>query len=471
TDFSHLGYQVNKELGKNRSGGRITHLAEVKDCNNQVVIKEFRFADIDTDWSGFKAYEREIEVLKQLNHQRIPSYLTSFETPQGFGLVQEYKDAPSLADENNFTPQQIKQIAISILEILVYLQQRNPQIIHRDIKPENILVDKYLNAYLVDFGFARATNNEVALSSVASGTPGFIPPEEYFGRDLNEASDLYSLGVTLICLLSNTPSIDISKLMDSNYRFDIEKLLPKITNKFARWLTKMVERNVERRYPNAAKALKGINSINTVVRSQNKTILTSVIKNKKQLAIFGVLAIGAIIASNFTTFKYEKNHSLTQLHKTKECQACNLSFAYLASTNLNGTNLENANLENSNLENSQLKNANLKKINLKSSNLGSVNLEGANLQGANLALNNLIDANLQGANLEGANLENSNLVHANLEAANLMNSNLRNSNLWGTNLKDANLKGANLKNANLTGANLDGANLDGANLDGAIIAR
>ncbi len=469
--FSINGYEVTQEVGCNREGGRVTYIGKTVKSGTDVIIKEFRFVQKDSNWSGFKAYQHEIELLKQLNHPRIPRYLDSFETPEGFCLVQEYRNASSLEEKHSFAIEEIKKIAISVLEILVYLQELNPPIIHRDIKPENILVDEQCNAYLVDFGFARLQNEKVPLSGILVGTPGFMAPESICGYTLTQASDLYSLGVTLICLLSSTPSLEIGKLMDSNYRFDIEKLLPQITNKFARWLTKMVEQNVERRYPNAAKALQEINSINTVVRTEDKRILTRIINNKKRLAIFAVMAIGAIIASNLTTFKYENNRPLNQLYKTRECQACNLSFAYLASTNLNGTNLENANLENSNLENSQLKNANLKKINLKSSNLGSVNLEGANLQGANLALNNLVDANLQGANLEGASLENSNLVHANLEAANLMNSNLRNSNLWGTNLKDANLKGANLKNANLTGANLDGANLDGANLDGAIIAR
>ena len=59
-------------------------------------IKEFRFALADASWSGYKAYQREIEVLQQLDHPRIPRYLDSFETPQGFCLVQEYKNAPSL---------------------------------------------------------------------------------------------------------------------------------------------------------------------------------------------------------------------------------------------------------------------------------------------------------------------------------------------------------------------------------------
>jgi serine/threonine protein kinase len=58
--------------------------------------------------------------------------------------VQEYKKAPSLAQRRSFTPEDIKQIAVSLLEILVDLQKRTPPVIHRDIKPENILVDQQL---------------------------------------------------------------------------------------------------------------------------------------------------------------------------------------------------------------------------------------------------------------------------------------------------------------------------------------
>ena len=69
-------------------------------------------------------------------------------------MVQEYKNAES-AIARNFSPPDIKQIAIGTLEILAYLQSQKPPVIHRDIKPENLLIDEDLNVYLVDFGFAR----------------------------------------------------------------------------------------------------------------------------------------------------------------------------------------------------------------------------------------------------------------------------------------------------------------------------
>ncbi len=260
-DFTNYDYQISKELGRNLQGGRITYLAKSLTSNRQVVIKEFRFALADGSWSAFKAYQREISALQQLKHSQIPDYLYSFETESGFCLVTEYIHAPSLAERHIFTPEEVKQIAISVLEILVYLQKFQPPIIHRDIKPENILVDEKLQVYLVDFGLAKLRSGELALSSIAAGTPGFMPPEEMFNRPLTTGSDLYSLGATLICLLTGNRSVEVDKLLDEDYRFKFEDLVPSLHWCFTKWLTKMVELHPKRRYENAVLALRELQGV------------------------------------------------------------------------------------------------------------------------------------------------------------------------------------------------------------------
>lgn len=475
TDFSHLGYQISKELGKNHFGGRITHLAEVESDKKQVVIKEFRFADVGADWSGFKAYEREIEVLKQLNHPRIPSYLTTFETASGFCLVQEYKDAPSLASANKFTPEQVKQIAISILEILVYLQQRNPQIIHRDIKPENILVDKNLNAYLVDFGFARVSNNETALSSVASGTPGFIPPEEYFGRDLTEASDLYSLGVTLICLLSGTRSVNVGKLIDDEYRFNFKTLPSNIHQKFVDWLSKMVEPNIKYRFANAFEALEALKLIPAILKpnsTEGKGLAhTLALPALLWVAIVGTQGIQKSAVSQQHRIARQQSQIYRLLHRQEQLEEklyrlSRLQERLLESQQANLLNRlqKTKECDNCDLEKSSLADAQLKYVSLKKANLEHTNLVDANLQGSDLSGANLLGARLRGAALNNANLSNANLVHANLN-----NADLRGADLRGAKLNFTGLYGADLRGANLQYTNLDGINLSHAKLTGAIM--
>jgi serine/threonine protein kinase len=414
-DFSSHGYQVTKELGCNQEGGRITYLATAQNLDQQVVIKEFRFALTGANWSGFKAYQREIEMLQQLAHPRIPRYLDSFETQVGFCLVQEYKNALSLAVRRSFTAEQIKRIGVSVLEILVYLQQRTPPVIHRDIKPENILVDKQLNAYLVDFGFARIRGGELALSSVAAGTPGFMPPEEQFGRPLTEASDLYSLGATLICLLTGTRSVDIGTLIDDDYRFDFKKLVPKLNPRFISWLEKMVAPNVKQRFDNATVALESLNWERFVDSPNCVESLESLVGVVKGRELTNVLALPilSVVAGVRRIFIVPRLDSqLEQLLNTKRSPGCNFQDA-----NLKGANLKGADLKGANLEGADLKGANLKGANLKDANLWGANLWGANLKGANLKGANFWGANLEGANLKGAKLESVKLENANLKGA------------------------------------------------------
>ncbi|HBE16332.1 MAG TPA: serine/threonine protein kinase [Cyanobacteria bacterium UBA11149] len=257
-DFSNYGYQITREIGNNRAGGRVTYLATEINTQKNVVIKQFQFAQTGANWTEYQAYEQEIAVLRELNHPNIPRYLDSFQTAAGFSMVQEYKNAPSLANSRLWKPQEIKHIAISALEILKYLQNRIPPIIHRDLKPENILVDEGMNLYLVDFGFARMGGGDVAVSSVVKGTLGFMPPEQMFNRQLTVASDIYSLGATLICLLTNTPSTEVGSLMDDEGRINFKQRVSHLSEGLINWLEKMVETNYKQRYPSAEAALEAL---------------------------------------------------------------------------------------------------------------------------------------------------------------------------------------------------------------------
>ncbi len=295
-DFSNQGYRIIRELGRNREGGRITYLATHLTQGEQVVIKQFCFAQSGSSWSGFKAYEREIQVLRRLNHPGIPRYIDSYETPNGFGLVQEYKNARPLSESSGFDPAQIKKIAMSLLEIIVYIQTFMPPVFHRDIKPENILVDEQINVYLIDFGFSRVGSGNASESSTIVGTLGFMPPEPL--HQLTLASDLYSVGATLICLVTGTSSTNLRNLTDNKapYRIHFKHLVPQLDPRFISWLQKMVEPQPKNRFPNAAKALAALNRI-PVVHSQNQT----------PIAVRAIRGVGAMLLlglGGFLIYKY-----------------------------------------------------------------------------------------------------------------------------------------------------------------------
>ena len=259
-NFTAYGYQVIEQLGQNHLGGRVTYKALRSDTQCPVVIKQFRFAT-QADWSGYKAIQREIEVLKRLQHVGIPRYLDTFDPGDGICLVQEYKRALSLASPRYFNSEEVRQLALQILEILVYLQAHDPPIIHRDLKPENILVKRtqQLRVYLVDFGCAHVGEGTVAASSAVSGTMGFMPPEQILNQSLSITSDLYGLGVTLICLLTRTKSLEVSRLFDlKTFQIQLEKWLPDLNRPGINWFKKMVAPDPNDRFPNAQAALEAL---------------------------------------------------------------------------------------------------------------------------------------------------------------------------------------------------------------------
>ncbi|NES87252.1 MAG: protein kinase [Moorea sp. SIO2B7] len=458
-DFKHYGYQIERELGQNRAGGRITYLAREQKNQLPVVIKQFQFAQSGASWADYDAYEREIQVLQQLDCPSIPRYLDSIETPTGFCLIQEYKEALPLTQIYHFTPQEIKDIAIAVLEVLVYLQQQDPPIIHRDLKPENILVERStpLKVYLIDFGFARQKSGDAALSSVVKGTLGFMPPEQLFNRQLTKATDLYSLGATLISLLTKTKSSDIGNLIDEKNQINFKQKLPKGLNRqFVKWLEKMVAPNLKHRFHDAEISLEALKNINLFKDTPLK-ILAPIAAG---LAMFG---IGAFLGSTWIVsqnnniepidpppiieippIEIPPNPAVAQLLQTGHCPGCSLR----------GVNLEKANLVGANLEGADLANA----------NLGGANLHRARLQGANLPYANLNRAILKNADLSGANLKGVNLKNADLWDAHLMGANLNNANLSNAILNEAEFWNANLGDAKLKSTYLQGINLQGATM-------
>lgn len=253
-------YQVIRELERNSEQGRVLYLAKDNTSGQPVVLTRFIFPHSGVNPSDVRAYQQKLQELKRLNHPAIPRYLGSFKTTDGFCLVQEYRNAQSLAISHGFTAQEIKQIAVSLLEILVALHNHNPKVIHGNIKPENVLVDEQLNVSLINVGFTTG-RRKVALN-FTEGRFGFKAPEQLYQCQVTEATDLYHLGVTLICLLTQTQSSEIHTLIDKQDRIKFQHLVPtSLSLRFINWLDTMVQPHRQERYPSALAALEALRAI------------------------------------------------------------------------------------------------------------------------------------------------------------------------------------------------------------------
>ncbi|MEH2322840.1 MAG: serine/threonine-protein kinase [Nostoc sp.] len=259
-DAGRLRYEVQQLLGK--KAGRRTLLARDLQTQELVVIKLLSFGG-DFEWDDLKLFEREAETLKSLSHPLIPQYLNYFEvnlpTIKGFALVQTYIRAKTLEQYlqsgRTFTEAEIKQIAKALLEILIYLHGLYPPVIHRDIKPSNILLGERSGnsvgqVYLVDFGSVQTVLATETGTRTVVGTYGYMPPEQFGGRTV-AASDLYSLGATLIYLMTGNHPADLPQ---KDFRIQFEQAA-NVSPSFSNWLKWMIEPSLEGRFSSATQAI------------------------------------------------------------------------------------------------------------------------------------------------------------------------------------------------------------------------
>jgi len=256
-------YQMQQQLGKN--GGRQTLLALDLQTNEPVVVKLLSF-DPDLEWDDLKLFEREVETLKSLSHPNIPRYLDCFEIDspdeKQIVLVQSYVKGRSLeaclTAGRRFSPAEIRQLARSLLNILRYLHGRQPPVIHRDIKPSNILLsdcddDILSQVYLVDFGSVQTLAAQQGRTITVVGTYGYMPPEQFGGRAV-PASDLYSVGATLIALATGQHPADLPQ-RDLQLQFEAAASLPP---NLTHWLQQMTYPSLEKRFTSVQSALESL---------------------------------------------------------------------------------------------------------------------------------------------------------------------------------------------------------------------
>ena len=288
-------YQKIRELGRSDRGHRITYLAKDNKIKKTVVIKQYIFGNSQSDWAGLKAYEARAKTLLNLKHPSLPRYLNFFPSKDGFCAVREFKEATSLAAFRHLNLEVVHKISISLLETLVFLQDRSPFVVHYNIKPENILVDNRLNIYLVDFGFSYLNQKGKSQTSFA-GTSGFMPREQLRNKELTEAGDLYAIGASLTCLVTQMPSQKIADLLGRDSRISLVEVIPKeISFKFVEWLEGLLKSSLYQRYPNSLAALEALKEID-LGRSPQAKIKPDIIE--LQGTEYGEKLVATLVVNN-----------------------------------------------------------------------------------------------------------------------------------------------------------------------------
>lgn len=273
-------YLLQQKLAQH--AGRQTWLATDLATSARVIVKLLAFGH-ELHWNELKLFEREAQVLQQLNHPQIPKYWDYFcidEQTLWFASVQEYVPGSSLQELLNqgkkFSEQQVHKIAVEVLDILVYLHELNPSLLHRDIKPSNLIWGEDERIYLADFGAVQDKAASEGATFTIVGTYGYTPIEQFGGRAV-PASDLYALGATLIHLLTGTMPADLPQQNLQIQFVDRVSSSPSTV----RWLQQLSEPALERRFSSARQALAALESGTTLDKTE-----ISLVNNSGQGGLF-----------------------------------------------------------------------------------------------------------------------------------------------------------------------------------------
>ncbi len=249
-------YRAVKPIGQGGFGKTFLATDEDKPSKPYCVIKQFfpQIEGTDAIKKGAELFAREAMQLEELGeHEQIPALFAYFAEDSRQYLIQEFIDgenlAGELADSGAYDESYIISLLQDLLKVLEFVHSRN--VIHRDIKPENIIRPQDNGQLvLVDFGASKAvTAGTLGQVGTAIGSVGYVAPEQAVGR-ATFASDIYSLGVTSIHLLTG---VNPGELYD-NYQgvWQWRNYLQKgISNGLAQILDKMLIDNSQLRYQSA----------------------------------------------------------------------------------------------------------------------------------------------------------------------------------------------------------------------------
>ncbi|WP_272058189.1 serine/threonine-protein kinase, partial [Nodularia spumigena] len=228
-------------------------------------LKTHNLTDEQLDWVK-NSFEQEAVTLYNLGnlHPQIPKLSEYFQVGNEFYLVQGFIDGDDLTKiitpGKKFPETEVIQLLAKILEVLVVVHQQN--IIHRDISPKNIMRRRLDGKImLIDFGAVKqimVQNSGQTSLTMAVGTPGFIPWEQFNGKP-KLASDIYAVGMVGVQALTGIPPKLLKEDEDGE---TIWQNHASISHSFAQVLTKMIRGRVTQRYQNATEALQAIQSLN-----------------------------------------------------------------------------------------------------------------------------------------------------------------------------------------------------------------
>jgi serine/threonine protein kinase len=296
-------YHILRQLGQGGFGR--TYLAEDKNQSNEkCVLKEFA-PQVEAEQDLQKAkelFEREANVLKKLQHPQIPRFHASLQAKLGnkdfFFLVQDYVEGDNyyqVLERKSVNEEEVIKLLQEILPVLSYIHSLD--VVHRDISPDNLILRSGDNLpVLIDFGGVKQLPaskgfwfTQLGANRTLLGKKGYAPEEQLRQGKAFPSSDLYSLAVTSLVLLTGKEPQHLYDSYQAVWRWGKEI---QVSSQLEAVLKKMLVYKPSDRYQTADQVLKDL-KFSLAVKATNPQIT----KVKTMIAAPGRQRAGAVVSN------------------------------------------------------------------------------------------------------------------------------------------------------------------------------
>ncbi len=271
-------YQVIEELGKGGMG-RVYKVFDTR-IKEKVALKLIK-PEVASDHETIERFSNELKFARKIIHKNVGRMYDLNEEAGTHYITMEYVSGQDLRGLIRQSGQLAVGTALSIAGQVCQglTEAHNQGVIHRDLKPSNIMIDTDGQARIMDFGIARSISAKgITGARVMIGTPEYMSPEQVEGKDVDQRSDIYSLGIILYEMLTGHAPFEgdtpfaVGIKQKSEIPKDPRELNAQIPQNLSRLVLRCLEKEKEKRFQSAEEVRKELEKIQEGIPTAERPI-------------------------------------------------------------------------------------------------------------------------------------------------------------------------------------------------------